>query len=71
MAERHAPGKPVGNCNGGWVVRLFCLGDEIGEQAWLTQVDLAIAQFSMTTALPGPCAYSKPSRFSATHRSWA
>ena len=23
----------------------MCLGDEIGEQAWLTQVDLAIAQF--------------------------
>jgi Membrane-associated phospholipid phosphatase len=31
------------------------LADEIGEQAWLTQVDLASRSFSMTTAPPGPC----------------
>ena len=28
------------------------LADEIGEQAWLTQVNLAVAQYFMTTALP-------------------
>jgi hypothetical protein len=47
------------------------LADEIGEQARLTQVDLAVAQFFHNHGTPGPCACSKPSRFSATHPPWA
>jgi hypothetical protein len=39
------------------------LADEIGEQAWLTQIDLAAAQFLHAHGTPGPCACSKSSRF--------
>jgi hypothetical protein len=46
------------------------LADEIGEQARLTQLDCR-RSFSITTAPPGPCACSKPSRFSAMRPPWA
>jgi hypothetical protein len=47
------------------------LADEISEQAWLTQVDLAVAQFCHDRGTPGPCACSKPLRFSETPPLWA